>query len=169
MSRQHDEPVELGSPEFWARLQADPAALAAQVCSIDLRNLDDTLVSHPALRAWLNATHEVAKIEEEKAQWELTKARAEVMLRAKADEDAEPAETDSKGKPKAAKKAKTVDVLKAEVEVHPDVINATHFYHAALEKRSMLSAMTKALDDRLQMLIQVSANQRAERENYSRQ
>lgn len=167
--RQHDEPVELGSPEFWARLKADPAALAAQVCSIDLRNLDETLVTHPALRAWLNATHEVAKIEEEKAQWELTKVRAEVMLKAKSEEEGAEADVDGKGKPKAAKKAKTVDVLKAEVEVHPDVVRATEEYHAALEKRSMLTAMTKALDDRLQMLIQVSANQRAERENYSRQ
>jgi hypothetical protein len=156
--------VELGSARFWERLQADPARLAAEVCTINTVNIIQTLHEQPALRAWVNATHEMAKIEEEQARYELTKTRARVLLAAKAEEEA-PAEPGGKGKVKG----KTVAVLDAEVEDHAEVQAANEKLLAVMTKRSVLRAMSDALEDRLQMLIQISAHQRAEKNEYSRQ
>lgn len=147
--------VELGSAEFWEQLGRSPEYLAAQVCSIDAVNLDDQLHKHAALRAWVNAAHESAKIHEERMRWELTKVRARVLLAASA---TPVAEVDDKGK----KKGKTVGVLEAEVENDRDVQAATQNLLESQEKRVALRAMADALEDRLQMLIQISANRRKE-------
>lgn len=151
-----DARVELGSTEFWSQLASDPARLAAEVCAVDVTNLDITLQQHPALRAWVNATHESVRIEEEKAKYELTKAEAQAFMRAKAVLD------------KDTGKAKTVDALKAEVTLDKAVVEAQEFLLGVQQQRSVLRAMSDALEDRLQMLIQISAKQRKELEDYNR-
>lgn len=146
----------LGSKEFWERLALDPAALAAEICSIDIRNIDETLQRQPALRAWVNATHEGARIEEERAKYELTKATALATVRLKGDVDP------------VTKKPKTVGVLEAEVVSDKNVMERQELLLAAMQKRGILRAMSDALEDRLQMLIQIAAKQRKELEDSGR-
>lgn len=146
--------MELGDREFWARLESDPKQLAAEVCSINVVSLNQTLEQHPALRAWVTAAYEVARIDEERAQWEVTKASARALLKAKEEKDTNTG------------KAKTGEVLKAEAEVDADVVRLTEELLRAQHKRSALRAMSTALEDRLQMLIQISANQRNENRDY---
>jgi hypothetical protein len=147
--------LELGSAEFWRRLQGEPAVVAAQVCAIDAVNLMRTLQEHPSLRAWVEATHETARIAEERARWEETRLRAQVLLAAKATKDP------------ATGKEKTGIVLTAEVDADDAVAAAAAAVHAAAQTRAVLRALSTALDDRAQMLTQLSANQRAERKEYS--
>jgi len=149
-----DKMVELGSKEFWKSLDENPAALAHDVCSIDIRYLDETLEKHPGLRAWVNAAHEVARVQEERAKWEVTKTRAAMLLTAKQQKDLDT------GKPK------TVTVLEAEVEQHPDVIAAVEHLFKQQEVRGALRAMADALEDRKDMLIQIAAKQRKEQAEY---
>jgi len=142
--------IELGSPEFWKKLEEDPRNLAAEICTIDLVSIRMTLQYHAALRAWLNAAHEIARTDELRAEFEQTRTRARIMLAAKESLD------------HVTGKAKTVDVLKAEVEVHPDVVKADEEYLTARRKTGALRAMSSAGEDRLQMLVQLAARQRAE-------
>lgn len=148
-------PVELNSPEFWDRLKSDPARLAAEVCFVDAVNLDLTLQRHPSMRAWVNAMHETAKIAEERAKWELTRARAVAYMTAKST-------------PEPGGKAKAVETLKAEAELDESVRAATEGLFAAQEKRGAFRAIADALEDRLQMLIQISAKARQEAKEYAR-
>jgi hypothetical protein len=141
--------VDLGTQDFWKRLRSDPAQLAAEVCTVDVVALDETLQKHPALRAWVNAAHEVARIAEERLKWELTKTRAVVLLREK------------KRGPN-----KTVSVLEAEVDSSVEVEEATNKLLAQQEVRVALRAMANALEDRKDMLIQIAAKQRKELEDY---
>lgn len=146
--------VELGSREFWSRLEEAPARLAAEVCLVDVANLDQTLQTHAALHAWINAAHEAARIDEERGKWELTKSRARKMLAAKGNLDEQTG------------KAKTVGVLDAEVELDAEVQLAQSLLFKAQEKRGILRAMADALDDRKDMLVQIAAKQREERKDY---
>ena len=141
--------VDLGSKEFWERLESDPKKLAAEVAFVDLTNLEEVLRKQPSLRAWVNAAHEVARIEEGRAEFALTKARARATLRAQ-----------------EVHKVKTGDVLKSEAALDPEVISCTEALFVAQRKRGALRAMADALEDRLQMLIQLSANQRKEKNEY---
>jgi len=141
------KPELLGSEEFWKRLTEDPKALAAEVCFIDLTRLDETLQKHAATYAWVNAAHENARVEEEHAKWELTKARATALL-------------------KAQHPKKTIPVINAEVEVHPAVESATGWLLEAQRRRGALRAMATGLDKRTDMLVQLSARQRKEMTNY---
>lgn len=145
---------ELGSVEFWDKLAADPAHLASAVCMIDITDLDLTLQFHAALHAWINAAHEVARVEEERTRWNLTRERALALLHARS------------GLDQTTGKAKTVDVLAAEADVAPAVQQANEELLAAMEKRGALRAMASALEDRKDMLIQIAAKRRAEGENY---
>lgn len=142
--------VEMGSPAFWQRLANDPRLLAAQVCSIDAVNIELTCQQHAALRAWVNAAYEVARTEEMKAEFEQTRARARALLEAQKTLSA------ATGKPK------TVDVMKAEMELTAEVIAADDAYLVAREKVAALKAMSNAGEDRLQMLVQLAARQRQE-------
>lgn len=155
--------ADLGTKEFWKRLQDDPAALAAEVCSVDVANLDQTLQRHAALRAWVAAAFEVARITEERLKWELTKMRAMVLLTAKIQRD--PHTGDEKGK---NQKVKTLAVLEAEVDTHCDVQDCTTALHNQQEIKGVLRAMTTALEDRKDMLIQIAAKQRQEAADYKR-
>lgn len=146
--------TKLGSTDFWKKLKDDPTHLAAEVCTIDMVNLDETLQRHSALRAWINAAHEVARISEERLKWELTKARAVALLKAKAEPDPD--------NPGDTPKAKTVGVLEAEVETNTIVEKAKGTLLQQQEKRGVLRAMTDALKDRTDMLVQLSARQREE-------
>jgi len=146
----------LGTKEFWQRLLGDPTALAAEVCSIDVANLDETLQKQPALRAWVNAAYEVARINEERRKWDVTKARARAFIQAKTEVDPET------GKPLS----KTIATLEAEVETNPDVLEATGKLLSQQEIKGVLRAMANALEDRKDMLIQIAAKQRAEMKDY---
>lgn len=147
--------IELGTKEFWEQLSKDPAFLASQICLIDLTNLDQTLQNHPALRAWVNATYESSRIAKERAEWELTKARSGALLKAKEVDDPH------------TEKAKTVQVLQAEVELDAAVQASTELLFLAEDRCGSLKAMSTALEDRLQMLIQISAKQRQEMRDHS--
>lgn len=147
--------IELGSADFWNRLKQDPELLAAEVCSIDLGDLDTTLQHHPALRAWVNAAYEGAAVEVEQAKWNVGKARAVATLTVKKQKDPDTA------------KPKTVQVLAAEVDDDENVGQCNIDLWRALEKRGALRAMAHALEDRAQMLIQISAKQRQEAKDYS--
>lgn len=142
--------VELGSKVFWERLASDPKKLAAEVCMVDTVDLEKTLQRQSSLHAWVNAAHESARIELERMKWEETKARARALLIAKESKDPN------------TEKAKIAEVLKAEVEIDPAVIAATEAVFTADRNRGGLRAMSSALEDRLQMLIQLSAKQRQE-------
>jgi hypothetical protein len=148
--------MDLGSVEFWERLVSDPARLAFELCRVDVNRLDLTLQRHPALRAWINAAHEAARIDEERARWDVTRTRAHVLLEARETLDG------------VTNKAKTVDVLNAEADGHADVAAAMGALLDAQRKRGALRAMADALEDRLQMLIQISAKQRVELRDYTR-
>lgn len=154
MTQTQTAPLELGSKEFWDRLSLEPERLAAEICSVDVVNLDLTLQHHSALRAWVNAAHESARIDEERKKMEVTKSRARALLKAKGEKDSH---TD---------KTKTVQVLDAEVETDVAVLAAEDLFMDAQEKRGVLRAMSNALEDRMQMLIQISAKQRAERRDH---
>lgn len=142
--------VELGSPGFWNQLRDDPRALATAVCSVSVVDLEQTMAQHSALRAWVNSAHEGARIEEARKELEDTRARARALLAAKSTLDA------------MTNKAKIADVLKAEVELDPAVVATADALLDAQQSRGALRAMADALEDRLQMLIQLSARQREE-------
>jgi len=144
----------LGSAEFWDRLKQSPEALAAIVCMIDMEDLDRTLQRHASLVAWINAAFERARIEEEQLRWEVTKARASALLLAREVPD------------KITGKPKTVDVLNAEAEVSLELAAANNKLVESLWKRGALKAMCKALEDRKDMLVQISAKRRQEQEAY---
>lgn len=143
--------IELGSAEFWNRLASDPKRLASEVCSVDVVRLDETLQYQASLHAWVNAAHEEARIREAECEWDVTKARARALLRARESNDP------------YTGKGKIADVLKAEVELDEEVQNAERLLHGTQVKRGVLRAMSSALDDRLQMLIQIAAKHRSER------
>ncbi|KKL72279.1 hypothetical protein LCGC14_2086480 [marine sediment metagenome] len=146
--------VELGNKAFWDRLTDNPARLAAEVCMVDVANLDRTLEQHAALRAWVNASHEAARIGEERLKWEHTKARARVLLTARQELDG------------VTGKNKSVAVLDAEVTCSTEVQEAMSALLDQQEKRGALRAMSDALEDRKDMLIQIAAKQRKERGDY---
>lgn len=148
------QPIELGSPEFWERVKSDPAALAYEVCRVDLTDLRLTLQTHASLRAWVGAVHEQARVEEERAKFELTKRRAIAMMTAKATPDP------------VSGKAKTVGVMEAEMELDADVAAAQAALFRAMEKRGALRAMVESLTERRDMLVQLSAKQREEEREY---
>ena len=145
---------ELGTVDFWERLRVNPSDLAREVCTIDVINLDQTLQEQPALRAWVNAAFEVARIAEERCKWDVTRTRALALLAGKKKKDPD------------TEKPKTVSVLEAEVDTNPSVEEAMTKLHAQQDVTGGLRAMTKALDDRKDMLVQISAKQRKEREDY---
>lgn len=145
--------IQLGTTEFWDGLRNDPAALAAKVCTIDMANLDETLQQHASLHAWVSATYEVAKIHEHRAKWEVTKAEATVRLQLRT-------------LPEPSGKLKTEKTLDAEVEVSPEVQAAQLIHFDKQETSGALKAMTESLEDRLQMLIQIAAKQRATQKDY---
>jgi hypothetical protein len=141
----------LGSPDFWKRLADEPARLAAEVCFIDVANLEQTLYKHAALYAWVCASHEVARIAEERLRWEVTKARARALMRARETEE-----------------RKTVQSIAAEVELDETVQETTEDLLSAQDKRGALRAMVDALEHRKDMLLQISAKQRQEAGLYNR-
>lgn len=145
---------ELGSAEFWDALATEPEKLAAAVCFVDVVKLDETLQHHAALHAWIAAAHEIARIEEEKAKWEATRTHAEQLLLAREEPDP------------ITQKAKTVDVIKAQADDSKALQEAMTAQFAAGRKRAVLRAMDKALEDRKDMLVQLSARQRREQESY---
>lgn len=147
--------VELGSTEFWERLASAPERLGAEVCMVDMANLEQTLQHHASLRAWVNAVHEVAETEYAAAKWELTKTEALVLLRLRA-------ETDTIGQ----LVKRTDKVLQAETEASPEVAEANQAVLQAARKRGALRAMASALEDRKDMLIQISASRRKENAEY---
>ena len=138
--------TELGSAEFWKRAEVEPAKLAAEICFIDISVLEEVLQRHAALRAWMLAQHEVARIAEERAKWKLTMEHARALVAAKG----------------------TVDERKAQAEIAEPVQAAQEAVFVAQEKRGALRAMADALEDRTQMLIQLSAKQRQEQKDYNR-
>lgn len=146
------KPTELGSKEFWDRLASDPKALAVEVCTIDLVDLDRTLYQHPGLRAWINVAFENAQTEKERAEWKVTKARAAAFLKAKEVPDPQ------------TNKQKNADTCKAEAEQSPELEAAMQELFVAQDKLGALKAMAKALEDRKDMLVQISANRRKERD-----
>lgn len=148
--------IELGSPQFWTMLKTDSAFLAAEVVKIDLVALEMTLQRHAGLRAWVSAQFEAAKVAEAGAKNEVERARARATLDARKVDDAR------------TNKPKTVEVLKAEVELHSGVITREDGYLEAQAKTGALRAMNQALEDRKDMLIQISSNQRKESGAYNR-
>lgn len=154
MATEKVKQTELGSKEFWQRLREDPKALAVEVCTVSLVDLDKTLYEHSGLRAWVNTAYENARTAKAQAEWKVTKTRASVLLNAKATLDAQ------------TNKPKTVDAVKAEVDNDPTVDAAENELLQADEKCGSLKAMANALEDRLQMLIQISANRRKERDEH---
>lgn len=147
--------IDLGTTDFWDQLKGDPARLAAAVCSVDVVKLDETLQHHAALRAWVSAAYETARITEERIKWEETKARAVALLTAKASPDPDTG------------KSKTVAVLNAEVDLTPEVQAIVGRLQDQQETRGTLRAMTNALEDRKDMLIQIAAKQRKELGDYT--
>lgn len=142
--------VELGSTDFWQQLAADPALLASEVATIDLARMDETLQTHASLVAWVNATYELARVEQERWEFELTKARAMALLAARAVNDVH------------TQKAKIQVVLEAEVETNTNVVQAQQMLQAQKVRCGALRAMSKALDHRQDMLVQIAAKQRRE-------
>jgi hypothetical protein len=123
---------------------------------VDMVNLEQTLQQHASLRAWVNAAHEVAETEYASGKWELTKAEAIALLRLKAETD-----------PTSGKVvSKTVQVLEAEVQASQEVLDANTALLQASRKRGALRAMADALEDRKDMLIQISASRRKESVEY---
>ncbi len=148
------EAPKLGTIDFWDQLIKNPAKLAREVCTIDVISLDKTLQEHPALRAWINASFEAARIEEEKGKWDVTKTRAMVLYAASRENDEKTGKT------------KTLAVLEAEVDCNPKVQAAVEKLHHLQEVRGSLKAMADALSDRKDMLVQIAAKQRREMDDY---
>ena len=147
--------MELGDREFWDRLAAEPERVASEICSVNAVSLDTTLQQHASLRAWVNAAHEAAVIQEKRCKLAVTKARARALLKAKETSDTHTGKT------------KTVQVLDAEVETDEEVVKTENLLLDAEEKRGALRAISNAGEDRLQMLIQISAKQRQEARDHS--
>lgn len=142
--------MQLGDAEFWQRLADQPALLAYEIASIDVANLDETLQRHSSLVAWLNATYELARIDQEAAEYEHTKAEARAVMKARESADA------------ATGKAKIAQVLDAEAALNHEVWKAADLWRAAQRKCGALKAMSKALDHRESMLVQIAAKHRRE-------
>lgn len=146
MERKRRHP-DLGSPEFWEQLEANPSRLAAAVCFIDATRLNQTMEGQPGLRAWVSAAYEVARSEESSAKWEVTKARARALIHAKQTKD-------EGGKSRTDKTAEAEADLAIDAEMQRLI--------AAEKKRGALRALSTAMEDRKDMLIQLSANRRQE-------
>src|SRR4051812_12285935 len=106
-------PIALGSEQFWHMLAHQPEVLASHIASIDAVSLQRTLEQHASLVAWVGAAFESAKIAESYADLEYDTAHARAMLAAREENDAR------------TQKPKTVEVLKAEVHLHPEVMART--------------------------------------------
>lgn len=143
----------LGTKQFWKRLQEDPGDLNRELCSIHLEELDETLQTHASLRAWVNSAFELAVVEEAILKWEEKKLRAKELLNVD--------KTDP-----TTQKVKTIATMEAEVELTGSVRQATANVFAQQRVTGGLRALMKALDDRKDMLVQISAKQRKELENY---
>lgn len=142
--------TELGSPAFWARLASDPKALAVEVCTIDLVDLERTLYQHPGLRAWVGVACEDARVAKSRAEWNVKRSEAQAFITAKGELDEQ------------TKKPKNADTCKAEATLSPAVEVAMLALFAADEKYGAFRAMTSALEERSQMLVQISARRRQE-------
>ncbi len=145
---------DLGSTQFWEQVDMDPERLAAEVCFIDVPALDLMLQRHASLHAWVAAAYELARVDEEKAKWGVVQAEAEALLLAREQPD------QVTGKPKIA------DVLKAEAATAKEVKAAMKAQFSAARRRAALRGMDKGLEARSDMLVQLSARQRREHDNY---
>ena len=147
--------IELGSPAFWKDLKKDPSRMAFELCKIDLVDLEKTLQHQPSLTAWIVAAYETARVQEEKAKWELEVEKARALIKMKGTLDSDTG------------KNKTVAVLNAEVELCGPVIDLTEYLLDCQDTRAALRAIVQGLSDRKDMLIQISARHRQEAKEYS--
>lgn len=119
----------------------------ASFCRIDLQNLDIALSRHPAIYAYCAAVYEMAKVKEARAKWDMEKAKAQafsiVMDQGRANKITAT---------EAAEKVKQVPLYQQSMD--------------ALLSAEVITGRMKALVDglshRRDMLVQISARQRAE-------
>lgn len=146
----------LGTAAFWDLLKTQPETIAREVCKIDLVDIEGTLQRHAGIRAWVGAAFESSRIIEEQAKWRLAKTRGRVLLEARTLHDPN------------TNKPKTVEVLKAEVDVHPDVNAGEEEVLEAQRTKGVLKVIYDSLGDRRDMLIQIASRQRKELEDATR-
>lgn len=127
----------------WEKLKEDPAYECSRLCQINTANLVDALEKHAALYAYVNALYEKARATETRREWQYEQEKAQVFaqLRAEGTAIGEASET---------------------AELNEQVKEARKAYMKAEEKRRLLWALVDSLDTRKDMLIQLSARQRAE-------
>lgn len=147
--------VNPNSAEFWHRLKEEPRAVAAEVCFVNMKDLDGTMQRHAALHAWIGTAFENARVEEEETKWELEKAQGRALLAAKKTKDPD------------TNRAKTAGVLKAEVVLDEAVQTAQRAVFAASRKFGALKSMERSLNGRKDLLIEIARRQRHEMGNYS--
>lgn len=123
------------------QLAAEPERVAYELCQINLQNLGTTVAQHPGLFAFVVASYEMAKVEEARAKNAVSKAMAEYFLRSQA-----------------------MPVTRAQslVDSDPTVIAAKEAYIEAQAKVAPLRALVSGLEHRRDMILQISARQRAE-------
>lgn len=134
----------------FAALSKEPAKYAAQVCGINLNDIQSTMGMHPALVAYVVACYEIARVKSARAEENVKRVRGRAY--------AEILEREPK---RAAAK------IESEVDGRPDVIAATDEWLAKTEHVAHLKALVTGLDHRLSMLVQIASRQKQEVKNYS--
>ncbi len=142
-----DQEIDLGPLLDPKTDESEASRKVSQFCRIDLQSLDIALSRHPAIYAYCAAVYEMAKVKEAKAKWDMEKAKAQafgiVMDQGR---------TTKITATEAAEKVKTVPLFQ----------QAMDFLHESEVITGRLKALVDGLGHRRDMLIQISARQRAE-------
>lgn len=117
----------------------------AKYCRIDLAALDTALERHPALFGYSVACHEMAKVRESQAKWDLEVALAQAF-EIVTNQDAKLTAT------AADRKIKMVPIVQGAAKAHRD----------AMVVCSRLKGLVNGLEHRRDMLVQIASKQRKE-------
>lgn len=128
------------------RLEQDPGPYVAEVCALNLMNIDETLERHPALYAYAVAGYEGARIDEARAKFTMERARSQAFGE--------------------LVKENAIGTAKELVPNDPAVQRATEAWLEAKRMVAGLRALTAGLEHRRDMLIQISSRQKREQQAY---
>lgn len=139
-------------------LREAPADEIVRVVSINVGDIQATMAKQPALFGYVSALSEGAGIEAQKCKREVERAKADVDVAISAYFKA------NTGNPvgRLEKEVDDVDTVKAARAV---LYAAQDRLDAANAKHSYLVALTKSLEQRRDMLVQISAGQNREQNN----
>lgn len=127
----------------WEQLRTNPAYEVARICKIETARLEHALTRHSALYGYAHASYEEARAEEGELEWEYEQRKAEAFSALRDEGEA-------------------IGSAQEKAELDPAVQEARQKLMKAEKTRRILWALVQGLEHRKDMLVQLSARQRAE-------